>query len=159
MTVNWDFDTEWWIAGIGFSLAFLLLIWGIVASVAYTRMKQQRELVRSELQVTRAELEKANRELEDARSERDRARQELEKARRQLEHASRRLTPRLEIHTAKMSELIEMLKSAREDRQKLGELIAGYRKMADKGLGVLKRLVERPRFRAATDSEEEPSEA
>ncbi|MCQ3805447.1 MAG: hypothetical protein OXC98_13080 [bacterium] len=145
---------EWWIIGICLGIALVFLLVGIIALVAYTRMQQERDQALREIESLRAELAESQEKLEEARRERDQTQQELEEARRQLEHANRRMMPRLEIHTAKMSELMEMLKSAREDRQKLGELIAGYRKMADKGLGVLKRLVERPRFRAAADTEE-----
>ena len=149
MNVTWDFDNaEWWIAGIGLATGVVFLALAIVAFVAYTRVKQQRDEALRDLEAARSDLDEARAELAEKG-------EELEEVRRQLEHANRRLMPRLEIHAVKMSELMEMLKSAREDRQRLAELIAGYRKMADKGLGVLKRLVERPRFRSAADSSSE----
>lgn len=155
MNITWDLDTaEWWIAGIGLAVGFVFLVLAIIALVAYTRMKDQRDEALSELEAARSDLDEARAELEEKRAELEGKNEELDEARRQLEHANRRMLPRLEIHTARMSELMEMLKSTREDRQKLGELIAGYRKWADKGLGVLKRVVERPRFRSATDSSE-----
>jgi DNA repair exonuclease SbcCD ATPase subunit len=148
MNIDWDFNTaEWWIVGIGIGLGGAFLILAIISFVAHTRTKQQRDDARQELERARAELD-------DARAELDDARQELERVRRQLETTSRRLAPRLEATSAKMSELMEMLKSAREDRRRLGELIAGYRKWADKGLGVLKRVVERPRTRGGADIED-----
>ena len=150
MTINWDAEAAaWWIAGTGLVIAFIFLVVGIVALVAYTRVRRQRDGTHRELESARLELAAVREELEEARRDGDETRAELEEVRRQLEHAVRRLAPKLEIHTAKMSELMEMLKGAREDRRRLGELIAGYRKMADKGLGVLKRLVERPRNRGA----------
>ena len=156
MNITWDLDNaEWWIVGAGLATGVVFLILAIIAFVAYTRVKDQRDLARRELAAARAALDAAQIELEEKRSELAGKSQELEEARRQLEQASRRLTPRLENHTVKMSELMEMLKSAREDRQKLGELIAGYRKWADKGLGVLKRVVERPMRRGAANMEDE----
>lgn len=62
--------------------------------------------------------------------------------------------PKIEIHTTKVSELMEMIKGVGEERQELTELIASYRNMADKGLRALKRLVDRPRGRGPTRIEE-----
>lgn len=154
MNITWDSDIAEWTAGIGLAMGVVFLVLAIVAFVAYTRVKQQRDEALGELEAARSDLDEARTELEAARTELEQKSDELEEVRRQLEHANRRLMPRIEIHTAKMSELMEMLKSAREDRQRLAELIAGYRKMADKGLGVLKRLVERPRFRGPSDKDQ-----
>lgn len=155
MTFDWDLEnTEWWIAGIGFAFALAFLILAIVALVAYARTWRQRDEVRSELQVARAESSKMRRTLEEALSERDAALEELEETRRHLEQASRRILPRLDRHTAKMSELMEMLKSAGEDRRRLGELIAGYREWADRGLGALRRVWDGPPLRKTDDTEE-----
>ena len=98
----------------------------------------------------------------------------MDEARRDWQGAIRALTPRLKEQTEKLSEVIEglnrwqedrkklglgtgwemraeaVIKGSQADRQRLGELITGYREMADKGMGALKRLVGRPRTRAAS---------
>ena len=107
MNIRWDFDAvEWWIAGTGLAMGVVFLALAIVAFVAYLRVKQQRDEAQSEVEAARSDLEEARTALEE-KSE------ELEEVRLQLEHANRRLLPRIEIHTAKMSELMEVLKSAR----------------------------------------------
>ena len=159
-------DTDLWItmAGMGVLVAVFLIV-AIIAFMAYRNMRRQRDQALRELGEAHTETNEARRERDDARKNLDETRAELTEARRALEEshkdwhgAARQLADRLKEHGTKMSELIKVTKSRNEDRQTLLEMVAGYRKMADQGFGVLKRLVERQRHRFVVDEEDEEDE-
>ena len=159
-------DTDMWItvAGMGIGMVVLLIV-AIIAFMAYRNMRRQRDQVLRKLGEAHTETNQARRERDEARKNLDEARAELAEARRELEDshrdwhgATRQLTARLKEHGTKMSELLKVMKIRNEDRQTHQEMVAGYRKMADQGFGVLKRLVERQRNRITGDAEEQEDE-
>ena len=141
---DWDLNTEVWVT-VAFGLALLFLVLWIVFWMAHRNVRRQLDQANRDLETSRAVVDEALRKMDEARGERDQARRELAEALERLEQANRRMMPKIEIHTPKMSELGEMVKSVGEERKRLTQVVAGYRRFADKGLGALKRLAHRPR--------------
>ena len=180
MTFNLDGEAGWWIAVV--ALALLALVAAVLATVAHRshrNMRRQRDEARSELDEALGELAEAQRELEEVRRDRDQARKELEEARMDWQAAVREFTPRLREQAGKISQVIEglarwqedrrklglgggwemraeaVIKTSQEDREKLQETLANFRRVANTGFGALRRLVEPKGIRGGEDAEEQ----
>ncbi|MDE0232931.1 MAG: hypothetical protein OXI56_05090 [bacterium] len=180
MTFDFDGGPEWWIAVAVLALVALVAL--VVAAVAYSSyrgMRRQRDEARSKLDDALEDLAEAQRSLEEARRDRDQARRELEEARVDWQAAIRELTPRLRDQAGKISEVIEglarwqedrrklglgggwemraeaVMKASQEDRERLQEALANFRRAATNSFGALRRLVDPKGVRGGEDPEKE----
>ena len=179
--MTFDFDADpGWIAVTGLALvALVALVLAAVAYSSYRGMRRQRDEARSELGEAVEELADARRELEAVRRDRDRAREELEEARVDWQAAIREFTPRLREQAGRISEVIDglarwqedrrklglgggwelraeaVMKASEEDRERLQEALANFRRAATHSFGALRRLVEPKGVRGGEDPEEE----
>lgn len=184
MTFDFDGDAEWWIVAAVLALVALVALG--VAAVAYSSyrgMRRQRDEARSELGDAVEELADARSELEVVRRDRDRARQELEEARVDWQAAIREFTPRLREQAGRISEVIDglarwqedrrkpglgggwelraeaVMNASQEDRERLQEALANFRRAANTSFGALRRLVEPKRARGGEAAEGETPQA
>ncbi len=175
--MTFDGDTEGWIAAAVLALVALVAL--VVAAVAYSSyrgMRRQRDEARSKLDRALEELDEARRSLEEVKRDRDRALKELEEARVDWQAAIREFTPRLREQAGKISEVIEglarwqedrrklglgggwelraeaVMKASQEDREKLQEALANFRRAANTSFGALRRLVEPKGNRGGEDT-------
>jgi len=180
MTFDFARDAEWWIAVAVLGVVALVAL--VLAAAAYSSfrgMRRQRDEVRSKLDGALEELAGAQRELEEVRSDRDRARRELEEARVDWQAAIREFAPRLREQAGKISEVIEglarwqedrrklglgggwelraeaVMKASEEDRERLQEALANFRRAANTSFGALRRLLEPKGIRGGRGPEEE----
>ena len=177
MTFDFDGDAGWWIAVAVMGLVALVL--AAVAYSAYRGMRRQRDEARTRLDDALGELAEAQRKLEGVRRDRDRVLKELEEARVDWQAAIREFTPRLREQAGKISEVIEglarwqedrrklgpgggwelraeaVMKASQEDRERLQEALANFRRAANTSFGALRRLVEPKGIRGGEDTEEQ----
>ena len=176
MTLDFDADPGWWIAVAALAvLTLVALVLAAVAHSSYRGMRRQRDEARSELDDALEELADARRSLEEVRRDRDRARRELEEARVDWQAAIREFTPRLREQAGRIAEVIEglarwqedrrklglgggwelraeaVMKASQEDREKLQEALANFRRVANTSFGALRRLVEAKGIRGNED--------
>ena len=181
MTSDFEGDAEWWIAVAVLGLVALAL--AAIAYSAYRGMRRQRDEARSRLDDALEELADARGELEAVRMDRDRALRELEEARVDWQAAIREFTPRLREQAVKISEVIEgltrwqegrrrlglgdgwelraeaVMKASQEDRERLQEALANFRRAAQNSFGALRRLVEPKSTRGGEAAEDETPQA
>ena len=177
--MSFDGDLEWIVVGAVAVVSVVLLVLAIVAYMSYRGMRQQRDQVRDKLDEARQELADVQTALAEARRDRDEALTELERARTDWHGAIRQLTPRLTEQAGKIAEVIEglarwqedrkklglgggwelraeaVMKASQEDRERLQEALANFRRVANNSFGALRRLVEPKGSRGGEDTEEQ----
>lgn len=168
-----------WIVGTLAVVSAVLLVLAIMAYLAYRSMRRQRDEVRGKLDEARQVITEIQTALAEARRDRDEALRELERARTDWQGAIRKLTPRLTEQAGKISEVMEglarwqedrrriglgggwelraeaVMKAPQQDREKLAEALANFRRGTGKSISALRRLVQRKGARGGEDTQAE----
>ena len=180
MNFDWDLEPGWWVVvGSMAVVSVVLLVLAIVAFVSYRSMRRQRDEVRDMLEEARQVIAEIQTALAEARRDRDEALRELERARTDWQGAIRKLAPRLTEQAGKISEVMEglarwqedrrriglgggwelraeaVMKAPQQDRERLAEALANFRKGAGKSIGALRRLVQPKGARGGDHTEAE----